>query len=85
MCSLVTAIFLYACESWIFAAELQRRLRAMEMSCYGKILLISYKDHVSNEEVCAKTQQAFGPHEDLMTIVSSSSSSSKRSGSFGVV
>ena len=47
----------------------------MEMRCYGKILLISYKDHVSNEEVCAKTQQAFGPHEDLMTIVSSSSSS----------
>ena len=33
-----------------------------------KILHISYKDHVTNEEVRAKIQQASGPHEDL-TIV----------------
>ena len=39
------------------------------MSCYRKILSISYKDHVTNEEVCAKIQQAIGPHEDLLTIV----------------
>ena len=36
----------------------------MEMRCYRKILHISYKDHVTNEEV----QRAIGPHEDL-TIV----------------
>ena len=30
---------------------------------------ISYKDHVTNEEVRAKIQQAIGPHEDLLTIV----------------
>ena len=41
----------------------------MEMRCYCKILHISYKDHVTNEEVCAKIQQAIGPHEDLLTIV----------------
>ena len=34
-----------------------------------KILHISYKDHVTNQEVCAKIQQARGPHEDLQTIV----------------
>ena len=39
------------------------------MRCYRKILRISYKDHVTNEEVRAKIQQARGPHEDLMTIV----------------
>ena len=33
-----------------------------------KLLHISYKDHVTNEEVCAKIQQAIGPHKDL-TIV----------------
>ena len=49
MCSLVTSIFLYACESWTLAAELQR-IQAMEMRCYHKILRISYKDHVTNEE-----------------------------------
>ena len=41
----------------------------MEMRCYRKILHISYKDHVTNEEVRAKIQQAFGLHEDLLTIV----------------
>ena len=41
----------------------------MEMRCYRKILYISYKDHVTNEEVCAKIQQAIGPREDLLTIV----------------
>ena len=68
MRSLVTSIFLYACESWILTAELQRRIQAMEMRCYRKILHISYKDHVTNKEVRAKIQQAIGPHEDL-TIV----------------
>ena len=40
----------------------------MEMRCYCKILHISYKDHVTNKEVCAMIQQAIGPHKDL-TIV----------------
>ena len=69
MHSLVTSIFLYACESWTLTAELQRRIQAMEMKCYCKILYISYKDHVTNEEVIAKIQQAFRPHEDLLAIV----------------
>ena len=43
--------------------------QAMEMRCYCKIQRISYKDHVTNEEVRAKIQQAIGPHEDLLTIV----------------
>ena len=41
----------------------------MEMRCYRKFLRISYKDHVTNEEVRAKIHQAIGPHEDLLTIV----------------
>ena len=61
--SLVTSIFLYACESWTLTAELQRRMQAMEMRCYRKILHISYKDHVANAEVRAKIQQAIGPQK----------------------
>ena len=41
----------------------------MEMRCYRKILHISYKDHVTNEKVHAKIQQAIGPHENLLMIV----------------
>ena len=39
------------------------------MKYYRKILHISYKDDVTNEEVRAKIQQAIGPHEDLLTII----------------
>ena len=65
MCSHVTSILRYACESWTLTADLQRRIQAMEMRCYHKILHFSYKD----EEVCAKIQQAIGLHEDLLTMV----------------
>ena len=68
MRSLVTSIFLYACESWTLTAELLRRIQAMKMRCYRKILRVSYKEHVTNEEVRAKIRQAIGPHENL-TIV----------------
>ena len=43
-------IFLCARESWTLTAELKRRIQDMEMTCYCKILRISYKDHVTNEE-----------------------------------
>ena len=55
--------------SWPLTAEVQRRIQAMDMRCYCKILHISYKDHITNEEVSAKMQQAIGPHEDFLTII----------------
>ena len=39
------------------------------MRCCHKILRISYKDHVTKEEVRAKIQQAIELHEDLLTTV----------------
>ena len=36
------------------------------MRCYCKI---QRKDHITNEEICAKIQQAIGSHEDLLTFV----------------
>ena len=35
----------------------------------ARFLHISYRDHITNEEVRAKIQQAIGPHDDLLTIV----------------
>ena len=40
----------------------------MEMRCFRKILRISYKDHVTNEEVRAKIQQAIRSREVFRTI-----------------
>ena len=41
----------------------------MEMRCYRTILHISYKDHVTSWEVCAKIQEAIGAHKYLLSIV----------------
>ena len=69
MLSLVISIFLYACESWTLTAELEKRTQAFEMRCYRRLLNISYKDHVTNEEVRRKTQAAIGEYDKLLTLV----------------
>ena len=52
------------------ATKLKRScMLAMEMRCYRKIPRILYKDHVTYEEVRAKSQKAIGPHEGLLAIV----------------
>ena len=61
MRSLVISILLYACESWTLTAELEKRTQAFEMRCYRRLLNISYKDHVTNEEV--------GEYDELLTLV----------------
>ena len=65
MRTLILSTFLYACESW--TTEIERRIQALEMKCYMRLLNISYKDHVTNEEVHNRIQNAFGVHDDLLT------------------
>ena len=69
MHSLVISIFLYACESWTLTAELEKRTQAFEMRCYRRLLNISYKAHVINEEVWRKIQAAIGEYDELLTLV----------------
>ena len=47
MRSLVLSIFLYACESWTLTADIQRRIQAMEMRCFRRLLNIKYIDHIT--------------------------------------
>ena len=67
MRSPVMSIFLYACETWIISADIERRIQAVEMRCFRKLLGISHRDHIANEEVKTRTGNAIGPHEDLLT------------------
>ena len=69
MRSLVIFIFLYACESWTLTAELERRIQAMEMRCFRKLLGITYRDRISSEEVQNRVQRGIGPYDDLLTTV----------------
>ena len=69
MRNLILSTFLYACDSWTLTAEIERRIQTLEMRCYRKLLNISYKDHVTNEEVRKRIQNATGVHDDLLTMV----------------
>ena len=69
MRTLIISILLYACETWTLTIELRRRITAVEMRCYRRLLHISNKDHITNEIVCTQIQTAIGPNEDLLTTV----------------
>ena len=69
MRSLVISIFLYACETWTLTAELEKKIQTTEMRCFRRLLGISYRDHVTNEEVRNRIRQAIGPYKDLLTTV----------------
>ena len=69
MRSLVISIFPYACESLTLTKELEKGMQASEMKCCRRLLNISYKDHVTNEEVRRKIQKAIGEYDELLTLV----------------
>ena len=50
-------------------ADIERRIQDLEMRCYRRLLNISYKEHVTNEEVRNRIQNAIGVHDDLLTMV----------------
>ena len=67
--TLILSTFLYDCESWTLTAKIKRRIQALEMRCYRRLLNISYKDHMTNEEVRNRIQNATGVHNALLTMV----------------
>ena len=40
MQTLILSTFFYACESWTLTAEIERRIQALEMRCYRRLLNI---------------------------------------------
>ena len=69
MRSLANSVFLYACETWTLTAELEKRVQALEMRCFRRLLNISYKNHITNEEVRNRIKQASSPYEDLLSTI----------------
>ncbi|GFS01260.1 retrovirus-related Pol polyprotein LINE-1 [Elysia marginata] len=41
----------------------------MEMRCYRRLLGVSYKEHITNDVVRRRIENAIGPHVDLWTII----------------
>ena len=69
MCSLGISLFVYACESWVLASELEKRMQAFEIKCCRRLVNVSYKHHVTNEGVRKKIQAAIGKYDELLILV----------------
>ena len=54
---------------WTLTVELEKRTQAFEMRYYRRLLTISYKGHVTNEEVRRKIQVAIGEYDEILTLV----------------
>ena len=63
------ALTIALCSPATLMAELEARMQAFEMKCYQRLLNISYKDHVTNEDVHRKIQAAIGKYDKLLTLV----------------
>ena len=55
--SLVWSVALYAAEAWTMRKVDTQRLEAFEMWCWRKMFKISYKEHVTNDEVLSRAKE----------------------------
>ena len=49
-------------------SRVKEKIQGTEMRCFLGLLGISYRDHVTDEEVRSRIRQAIGPYEDLTTV-----------------
>ena len=68
MHSLVISIFPYACQSWTLTADLEKRIQAFETRCYRSLMNISYKDHVTIEDVRKNIQAHLGQETETKMV-----------------
>ena len=55
--SLVWSVLLYGAETWTLTKKDMQRLEAVEMWCWRKLLGVSWRDRVLNEEVLHQAQE----------------------------
>jgi hypothetical protein len=55
--TVVWCVVLYGCETWTLRKDEMKRLEAFEMWIWRRIMKISWKDHVTNEEVLRRVNE----------------------------
>ena len=58
---------MYACKTWRIRAGTARRIQTLKMRYFRKLLSISYRDHINDEELKTRIGNAIGPYEGLLT------------------
>ena len=54
--TLIFSVFLYGCESWTIRKEERKKIDALELWCWRKLLKISWIDKITNANVLAQIQ-----------------------------
>lgn len=60
---------LYVCETWTLFTESERRIQALEMKCFRRLLRISYRKQKKNDYVPSLGSCLAGPQESLLVTV----------------
>src|SRR3989441_3060460 len=62
----VFSVLNYGCESWIWNKAMRKKVNAFQFWHYRRILKISWRDKVKNEEMLKRLQKRFHFVEDIM-------------------
>ncbi len=62
----VFSVLNYGCECWTWNKAMRKKVNAFEMWCYRRMLKISWRDRVTNEEVLDRMQIALHFMEDMI-------------------
>ena len=54
--NLIFSVFLYGCESWTIRKKERKKIDALELWCWRKLLKISWIDKITNANVLAQIQ-----------------------------
>ena len=68
MISLVSSIVIHACVTLTLTAEFETRIKTFETKNFRKLLGVTYKDRITNDEIRNRISQA-GRYTDILTNV----------------
>jgi len=52
---IVASVAIYASETWKMTTKIAQKLNVFHQGCLRKILHVTYRDHITNEEVLLRT------------------------------
>ena len=58
--SIVTSVVLYGCEAWTYNEEIEKKIKALEMWCYRRLLGVKWMDKRTNDSVRQQVAEAAG-------------------------
>ena len=61
-------LFIFSFKLCLLLVETDGKIQTMEMRSFRRLLGISYREHITNEEVRSRIRQPIGPYKDLRAL-----------------